>query len=157
MEMETREKKKLTNRHIDKARCTNKTGLLALAFTGAPEHATPRTRARVAKEAAIMAWLEAEKAEGIARAALEDAQAASSVLDMVLPDAQADPLQVALPAPFTGSHLLSACSLELIELLQSWQVVTVRAPCRVCAMSVTRSVSILFPFPRRGYRLDGPG
>ena len=46
----------------------------------APEHATPRTRAR---------------------AALEDAQAASRVLDMGLPDAQADPLQVALPAPTT--------------------------------------------------------
>jgi len=46
----------------------------------APEHSTPRTRAR---------------------AALEDAQAASRVLDMVLPDAQADPLQVALPAPTT--------------------------------------------------------
>ena len=67
----------------------------------APEHATPRTRVRVAKEAAIKAWLEVEKAEAIARAALEDAQAASRVLDIVLQDAQADPLQVALPAPTT--------------------------------------------------------
>jgi len=67
----------------------------------APEHATPRTRARVAKEAAIMARLEAEQAEARARAALKDAEAASRALDRVIPD-EPGPL-VALPAPITPS------------------------------------------------------
>ena len=67
----------------------------------APEYATPRTRARVAKEAAIMARLEAEQAEARARAALKDAEAASRALDRVIPD-EPGPL-VALPAPITPS------------------------------------------------------
>jgi hypothetical protein len=43
----------------------------------APEQATPRTRATIAREAAVKARLEAEQAEAKARAALEAAEAAS--------------------------------------------------------------------------------
>jgi hypothetical protein len=66
----------------------------------APEQATPRTRAAVAREATVEARLEAEQAEAKARAALEATEAGSRAANRELP-AEPVPLEIELPPPGT--------------------------------------------------------
>lgn len=82
-----------------------KAGRKKKAKTGdipAPGEATPRTRAAVAREAAVKARLEAEQAEAKARAALEAAQAAAREANRDLPD-EPVPIEIELPPPATPS------------------------------------------------------
>jgi hypothetical protein len=69
----------------------------------APEQATPRIRAAVAREAAIKARLEVEQAEAKARAALEAVETASRAANRELPP-EPVPLQIEPPPePLQGT------------------------------------------------------
>jgi len=78
-----------------------------------PEQATPNTRARAAKEAAIRARLEAEQAEARAREVVEAAEAASrAVLNRVVP-CEPVPLSVVLPEQSSPSDPMTRRKLSM--------------------------------------------
>lgn len=73
------------------------------------EQYTPRTRAAVAREAAVKARLEAEQAEAKARAALEAAEAAVWAANKSIPpETRALEIELPSPGPTTRRYIILA-------------------------------------------------